>query len=308
MRRKTFLKTSASFIGASLLPTWSLGEREKRKSLRVAHITDIHVKPGDTPETGMARALQHVQQLHPKVDFIINGGDSIMDSLEADQQKTETQWKLFHSILKKENKLPIYHCIGNHDVWGWFIKENKPENDRLYGKGWVVETLKMKNRFYSFSKERWHFIVLDSTQLNPAGGYIAYLDPEQLDWLKKELAGIPKDKFICVVSHIPILSICAGLFFDKIESNGDLKIQRNLMHTDFLVLKKIFQNYSNLKLCISGHIHLQDELNYLGVKYYCNGAVSGNWWKGSFQEFAPAYAILELHDDGSFKRTILNYQ
>jgi 3',5'-cyclic AMP phosphodiesterase CpdA len=308
VKRETFLKTSAALVGSSFFPAWSLAENDKRKSLRFAHITDIHIKPGEIPETGMARALQHIHQLHPKVDFIINGGDSIMDALEADKEKTEVQWALFHRILQKENNLPIYHCIGNHDVWGWFIKENKPDAERFYGKVWAVEALKMKNRFYSFNQGKWHFVVLDSTQLNPAGGYIAYLDPEQLAWLKNELATIPNDKFICLVSHIPILSICAGLFFEKTEANGDLKIQRNLMHTDFLVLKKIFQQYPNIKLCISGHIHLQDELNYLGIKYYCNGAISGNWWKGSFQEFAPAYAILELYDDGSFQRTIVNYQ
>jgi 3',5'-cyclic AMP phosphodiesterase CpdA len=307
VKRKTFLKTSSAIIGSSLLPTWSLAETKKRKTIRFAHITDIHVKPGVVPETGMAKALQHVQQLLPKVDFIINGGDSIMDALEADKQKTQIQWDLFHSILQKENSLPIYHCIGNHDVWGWFVKENKPDNEKLYGKAWVQETLEMKNRFYSFTKDKWHFLVLDSTQLNPAGGYIAYFDSEQLDWLKGELAGISPDEFVCIVSHIPILSICAGLFFDKTETNGDLKIQRNLMHTDFLALKKIFQQHSNIKLCLSGHIHLQDELTYLGIKYYCNGAVSGNWWKGSFQEFAPAYALMELFDDGSLRRTIMNY-
>lgn len=256
----------------------------------------------------MAKALQHVQQLPRGVDFIINGGDSIMDSLEADKQTTQRQWDLFRSILKKENSLPIYHCIGNHDVWGWFIKQNKPETDKLYGKAWVVDTLEIRNRFYSFSKGKWHFIVLDSTQLNPAGGYIAFLDREQLDWLKQELSATPTDQFICIVSHIPILSICAGLFFDRTEANGDLKIQRNLMHTDFLVLKKMFLQYSNIKLCLSGHIHLQDELNYLGIRYYCNGAISGNWWNGSFQEFAPAYAVIDLYEDGSFQHTMINYE
>ena len=231
-----------------------------------------------------------------------------MDALDADKQKTQVQWDLFHFILQKENRLPIYHCIGNHDIWGWFLKENRPESDRLYSKQWVLETLQMKNRFYSFTKGRWHFIILDSTQLNPAGGYIAFLDPEQLAWLQKDLSTTPNDEFICIVSHIPILSICAGLFFDRTEPNGDLKIQRNLMHTDFLVLKKIFLQYPNIKLCLSGHIHLQDELDYLGVKYYCNGAVSGNWWKGAFQEFAPAYAVIELSEDGTFKRTMVNYE
>jgi 3',5'-cyclic-AMP phosphodiesterase len=320
MKRKTFLQTSAAVIGGSLLPSLSFADdtgdnKLSKKIIRFAHLTDIHVKPGIIPETGMAKAFQHAQLLKPGVDFIINGGDSIMDALEADKQKTQIQWDLYHRILKNENSLPVYHCIGNHDVWGWFIKETlvagqsgKPDKDRLYGKVWAMETLQLQNRFYSFTKDKWHFIVLDSTQLNPAGGYIGKLDPDQIDWLQRELAKVPIDKFICIVSHIPILSICAGLFFDKTEVNGDLKIQRNLMHSDFLTLKKIFLKFPNIKACISGHVHLQDEVDYLGIKYYCNGAVSGNWWGGSFQEFAPAYAIMELYNDGSSKRTMVNYE
>jgi Icc protein len=308
MKRSTFLQNTAAVIGSSLLPSLSFAaENDKRGHIQFAYLTDIHLKPNLTAEAGMAKAFHHAQSLKPKVDFIINGGDGIMDALEADKQKTQIQWDLFHSILKKENSLPVYHCIGNHDVWGWFIKENKPEGDRLYGKQWVVETLQMPRRFYSFSKNNWHFIVLDSTQLNPAGGYIAYIDPEQLSWLQQELEK-SKDKFICIVSHIPLLSICAGLFFNKTETNGDLKIQRNLMHTDFMALKKIFMNYPNIKVCLSGHIHLQDELDYLGIKYYCNGAVCGNWWNGAFQEFAPAYAVIKLHDDGTSERTMVEYE
>ena len=308
MKRSTFLQNTAAVIAGSLLPSVSFSHQDNKPGkIRFAYLTDIHVKPDPVAETGMAKAFHHAQSLKPSVDFIINGGDSIMDSLEADKQKTQTQWDVFHSILQRENNLPVYHCIGNHDVWGWFIKNDKPEADKLYGKQWAIETLKLPGRYYSFKKNKWHFIILDSTQLNPAGGYIAYIDPEQLRWLQQELEQ-SKDKFICIVSHIPILSICAGLFFDKTETNGDLKIQRNLMHTDFLSLKKIFLDHPNIKVCLSGHIHLQDELEYLGVKYYCNGAVSGNWWKGSFQEFAPAYAVIELFDDGTSTRNIVKYE
>lgn len=299
---------AAAVVGSSFMPSISLALPARKKKLRVAHLTDIHVKPGIIPETGMAKAFQHVQQLRDKVDFIMNGGDSIMDALEADKEKTKIQWDLYKSLLKKENSLPVYHAIGNHDIWGWFLKQDKPVQDPLYGKGWVVETLGMKKRFYSFSKDYWHFIVLDSTQLNPAGGYIGKLDEEQLAWLTEELADVSPDKHICIVSHIPILSICSGLFFEKTEANGDLKIQRNLMHTDFLSLRKLFAKYPNVRACISGHIHLQDEVEYLGVKYYCNGAVSGNWWHGPFQEFEPAYALMEFNEDGSTKRTMINYE
>ena len=307
MKRKSFLQRSAAMIGAGLLPSLSFAADNKKKPLRFAHLTDIHLKPGLIPEAGMAKAFHHAQ-MDTKIDFIMNGGDSIMDALEADKQKTQEQWTLFKTLLKKENGLPIYHTIGNHDIWGWFAKKDKPESDPLYGKAWVLETLEMKSRFYSFTKGNWHFIVLDSTQLNPAGGYTGNLDPEQLEWLQKELQQVPAEKFICIVSHIPILSICSGLFFNKTEANGDLLIKRNLMHTDFLALKKIFAQYPNIKVCISGHIHLQDEVDYLGIKYYCNGAVCGNWWYGPYQEFAPAYAVMELFDDGSSRRTMMKYE
>ena len=309
MNRKSFIKNvSAAVTGAGLLPLQAESSIAKKKSIRFAHLTDIHVKQGDIPETGMARAFHHVQSLSPKVEFIINGGDAIWDALEADKQKTQQQFQLYKTIRHKENSLPVHHCIGNHDVWGWFVKNDDTiKQDNLYGKHWAVEEFGIPARHYSFTKGKWKFIVLDSTQLNAAGGYIGKLDEDQFYWLEAELKSTPASQFICMVSHIPILSICAGLFFDKNEPNGDFKIQRNLMHSDFLQIKKLFIQYPNIRACISGHIHLQDELTYLGIKYYCNGAVSGNWWKGTFQEFAPAYAVMELFDDGSSKRTFYNY-
>lgn len=309
MKRKDFLKLSSAAAGLSLLPE-ALTAREAapaaRRSLRFAYLTDIHVKPGEVPEKGMAKALQHVQKLRPEVDFIINGGDSIMDALAATAESTQTQWDLFNKILKQENNLPVYPCIGNHDVYGWFQK-NPDTSNPLYGKAWAVKALQMPERYYHFNKGKWDFIVLDSTQLNPAGGYIGKIDNEQLVWLKNKLAEIPSDHYISIISHIPILSICSGLFFNKNEPNGDLKIQRNLMHTDFLELKKLFRQYPNLKSCLSGHIHLQDELRYLDISYYCNGAVSGAWWKGAYQEFQPAYAVFEYFNDGTCTREMVPY-
>jgi 3',5'-cyclic AMP phosphodiesterase CpdA len=305
MKRSSFLKASLLTVTLPSLDWQSV--QPKKVVTRFAHLTDIHVKPDITAEAGMAKALQHVQRLTPKVDFIVNGGDAIMDALAADKASTRAQWNVFNNSLKNNNSLPIHHCIGNHDIWGWFIKNDDVKGDASYGKQWAVEELSLPKRYYTFQKNKWHFIVLDSTQLNPAGGYIAKVDEEQLDWLKQTLQNIPKDDYVCIISHIPLLSICAGLFFNKTEENGDLIIKRNLMHTDFLTLKNLFLQYPNIKVCISGHIHMQDELNYMGVKYYCNGAVCGNWWKGSFNDFAPGYAVIELFDDGSSGRVMHNY-
>ena len=82
MKRKTFLRSTGALIGAGLLPSIAYADKSKKKAVRLAHLTDIHVKPGIIAETGMAKALHHVQKLDKEVDFIVNGGDAIMDALD----------------------------------------------------------------------------------------------------------------------------------------------------------------------------------------------------------------------------------
>src|SRR5262245_714737 len=119
MKRRDFISNSAAFGAAAVssIPTTILSTDAKKQPIRVAHLTDIHIKPDKNIEAEVAKAMHHAQILVPEVDFIINGGDAIMDALEADKQKTQQQWDLFTSVLKKEISLPVYHCIGNHDVW-----------------------------------------------------------------------------------------------------------------------------------------------------------------------------------------------
>jgi len=307
MKRKEFLQSGLIATGLTMLPeVLTAKSPSPKKSFRFAFISDIHVKPGAIPEAGMAKAIKHVQNLNPKADFIINGGDCIMDGLEAKKESVQKQWDLYHSIMDANNKLTVYPCIGNHDIYGWFQK-TPDTTDPLYGKNWAMKELKMPERYYHFKKENWNFIVLDSVQNNPAGGYIGKIDESQFTWLSSTLAEIPSSEYICIVSHIPILSICSGLFFNKTEANGDLMIKRNLMHSDFLTLKTLFNKYSNIKTCLSGHVHLQDEVHYHGINYYCNGAICGDWWSGPFQEFDPAFAVFDFYEDGSSKREIVNY-
>lgn len=284
----------------------SLIHTHKRRNFRIAHLTDIHVQPGDVAPKGMAKALKKAQTLPDKVDFILNGGDCIMDSLNRNKAEVKAQWEVWQSVLKNELSLDLHSCIGNHDVWGWSDVGNKKKNDPLYGKAWATEELKLTNRYYSFTKGNWHFVVLDSTHPRPVAGYWAKLDEAQMDWLEKELASVPKEQFICVLSHIPILSVCT--YFDGENLKGkNWKIPGAWMHQDAKQLKDLFYKYPNVKVCLSGHIHLVDEAEYLGVKYYCNGAVSGAWWGGTLQEFPPAFAVVNLYEDGSSDREMVRY-
>src|SRR5476651_759573 len=152
MKRKAFLQSGLIVTGLSMLPeVLTAKSPSPKKSFRFAFISDIHVKPSAIPEAGMAKAIRHVQNLKPKADFIVNGGDCIMDALEAKKESVQKQWDLYHSIMDANNELTVYPCIGNHDIYGWFQKT--PDTaDPLYGKNWAMKELKMPERYYHFKK------------------------------------------------------------------------------------------------------------------------------------------------------------
>ena len=109
-----------------------------------------------------------------------------------------------------------------------------------------------------------------------------------------------------VISHIPILSAC--VFFDGHNmKNEKWEVPGSWMHTDSKQISELFHKEKNVKLAISGHIHLTDRVDYNGVSYLCNGAVSGRWWAGKYQHTPAGYAVIDLYDDGSFVNNYIEY-
>lgn len=272
----------------------------RKRVLRVAHLTDVHMMPRPKAEASLAMCLQQLQSMKDRPDFILNGGDAIMDALSRDKGTVRRQWNVWNRIWQQENALPIYHCIGNHDVWGY----NGSKNDPLYGKTWATEQLKMTHRYYSFDHSGWHFVVLDSTQPTPEGGwYTARIDEEQLSWLKTDLRKTDAKKPVLILSHIPILS-ASVLYNRKVQKNGQREISGGLLHTDATELIQLFHKRPNVKVCLSGHTHLLDRVDYNGVTYLNNGALSGDWWdRSTYHHTRAGYALIDLYDDGWVQRT-----
>ena len=121
----------------------------------------------------------------------------------------------------------------------------------------------------------------------------------------RTLRDTPASTPVLVLSHIPILSASAILWAS--DERGNFEISGSLMHTDCVKLKDLFAKHPNVKLCISGHLHLLDRVDYNGVTYLCNGAVSGNWWNGRHKDCDEGYAVLDLYDDGSFDHEYVKY-
>jgi 3',5'-cyclic-AMP phosphodiesterase len=304
----TFNLTGAAAPAPSIL--------NPKRSVRIAHLTDIHVMPITDlhkdagfiydPAESMAKALHHVQSLADRPDWIFNGGDCIMDALKQTREYTKAQWDLWQSVLRNELELPLRSAIGNHDVWGWANPDALQRSD--YGKKWAIEELKLSERHYSFDSNGWRFIVLDSSFFAPSQsrGYMARLDEEQFAWLASTLEATPRDTHIAILSHIPIISFSP--FFDgDNETTGMWQVPGEWMHIDARRIKDLFHKHANIRVCLSGHIHLQDEVKYLGIRYFCNGAVSGGWWKGNYQEFPPAYALVDFYEDGTVSNQLIPY-
>jgi predicted phosphodiesterase len=73
------------------------------------------------------------------------------------------------------------------------------------------------------------------------------------------------------------------------------------MHIDARKIKELFRGYPNVRLCISGHMHMVDRVVYNDVTYICDGAVCGAWWNGNQYEFEEGYGVFDLYDDGTFE-------
>jgi 3',5'-cyclic-AMP phosphodiesterase len=278
--------------------------------LRIAHLTDMHVLPFGPSKDGLGRALRHAQARDPQPQVVFNTGDCVMDSLEADKDTALAQWQAFRDVFEAGCSLPVRHCIGNHDVWGWAAGGAAPADDPLYGKGMAVDQLGLPSRFYSFDQAGWHFLVLDSTHPPILAAtdipYAGKLDDAQFDWLEQELQQTPAEQPIALLSHIPIL--CACEFFDgPNEDSGNWVVPGAWMHIDARRMRGLFLAHPNVRLCLSGHAHQHDRVDYLGVKYVCSGAVSGNWWNGVYLDFPPAYVVVDLYDDGTSEHTFVPY-
>jgi 3',5'-cyclic-AMP phosphodiesterase len=304
MQRRSLLKNLGLLSGGLLLTNeLQAKSTQKQTPIRIAHITDIHIQAHIGAAKGFERCLHHIQNQKNKIDFIINGGDSIMGAHGASDANLSKQWELFKSIIKNENQLPIYNCLGNHDL--------NRKNLNLKGfndsKKTALDQIYLPKSYYSFSKNNWKVIVLDSIQAKFEGkGYQGKIDDEQMYWLKSELKETYKYTHILIVSHIPILSAC--VFLDgKNFKNGEWRVPETWMHSDAEDLIELFNKYPNIKLAISGHIHLKDKIEYNQITYCCNGAVSGNWWMGSYKQTQPGYAVIDLYEDGTFENKYLTY-
>jgi 3',5'-cyclic-AMP phosphodiesterase len=285
----------------------------RKRLIRVAHLTDIHVLPKFDADRGLAACLRHVQSQPDPPAMILNTGDCIMDATRAPRASVGRQWDVWRRVWKAECSLPAAHVLGNHDVWGWDKPKSATTGDEPgWGKAWAMDELEIKRPYHSFDRGGWHFIGLDTVHpLADAAPdvFTGRLDEEQWAWLQADLAALDAKTPVLLFSHIPIFSMVT--VFNQQADKGPhehMIIDRSDMLTDYHRIKELFKQHRNVKACVAGHIHLLDRVDYLGVTYMCGGAVCGAWWRGArFNECEPGYSLIDLYDDGSVERQYVAY-
>ncbi len=319
--RRSFLQTAAAAAAGLALakPGYITAAAEKpaakakKRVLRFCHLSDIHLYDQRQAAKGLAKALEHVNRQSPKPDMIITGGDNIFDAYSSTEQSVKAQFELLKKVMKDNTDIYTKYCLGNHDIWGWDKNNSKTSGEEGgWGYAWAAMELELDDGpYYSFDAGGWRFAILNSTFAHPyrEGQYIGRLDEKQFAWLKGLIEGTPQDMPVLIISHIPILTACD---YEKIRSEKsepvDIVISGSAIHVDGPPLLRLFNEQgAKVKLCLSGHHHRVDRIDYMDVIYICDGAVSGAWWKGPNKDCDEGYGLIDLYSDGTFEHQYVQF-
>jgi 3',5'-cyclic AMP phosphodiesterase CpdA len=181
------------------------------------------------------------------VDFVISTGDNTNN---GKNQYADTLVR-----IAKEEKMEIIWVKGNHDREATNVMKNFNVKDKYY---------------YYVEKGRWRIVVLDSSEINPAG--IGGMLPEQMNWLKETLK---TDKNIIIAMHHPVYNE-----FDLEKA-----------HDAYGEFQKLIEDSGNVKYVFSGHYHTVDFSKKVnGIKYEITKALT-------LEKEVPNYKIINLQNE-----------
>jgi 3',5'-cyclic-AMP phosphodiesterase len=156
-------------------------------------ISDSHIgfnKDANKDVIGtLQKAIAKINSLPKPPDFILHTGD-LSHLSEAEE------FDALEQNLKQIKTGHIFYVPGEHDV----LSDNGAQYRERFGKN------TLGSGWYSFDKNGVHFIGLVNV-VNTHEGGLGVLGPEQLDWLKKDLAPLAASTPIVVFAHIPLWAV-----------------------------------------------------------------------------------------------------
>lgn len=278
------------------------------RSFRFVHFTDIHVQRERDGDKGFAAALRAAENLRPRPDFILTGGDMVFDVLEIGADRSRLLFELYKKVIADNTSLPVYNTLGNHDVFGWHEKSGATPATAGYGKAMAMEYFNWSQTYHRFDHKGWRFFTLDNIQPGDRTSrypYQGYIDGPQMEWLKAELAATDPKMPIIFCEHIPMVTVTnyddQALIQDK-----EWRISNAFVCGDAPTRLKLYEG-KNVRLCLSGHIHQRDRIEFAGPTFINDGAVCGGWWRGPNHGTQEGFGIIDCHTDGTFTHQYHDY-
>jgi 3',5'-cyclic AMP phosphodiesterase CpdA len=255
------------------------GEKE---SFSFAFLTDIHLKPEMDAPVGFQMAIDKVNELNP--DFVLTGGDLVYDAMRGNQARCDTLFSLYKN-MSANFKMPVYNCIGNHDLFAIYPESPESSNHPDYKYGMFERYF--GDTYYSFDHKGWHFIVLNSLDVTSDKKYTGVFNDEEIQWLKNDLEKVDKTTPIVITTHIPMISTYSDVSGREGKSNA----------ANSADIFKMLETH-NLKLVLQGHIHWK-EYGFVNDKfqYITGGSIAGNGWKGRRHNTKEGFVMIKVNGD-----------
>ena len=264
-----------------------IGCGKQLDSFQFVFMTDIHLQPEQQATEGFKQAINKVNEIAP--DFIITGGDLIMDALGQSYDRATQLYNLYNETVK-DFTMPVYNTLGNHEVFGLYKSSGISPDHPDYGKK-MYQRLLNKDLYYSFDYKGWHFIILDAIGFTENRRYTGEVDAMQLQWLKDDLQNIDTTTPIAVSLHIPLASI-----HQQMREGATAAFTAGGVVGNSLEVLEILKDY-NLKLVLQGHLHIVEDVYYKGTHFITGGAVCGSWWSGAYDGFEEGFVVIDIVGD-----------
>jgi Icc-related predicted phosphoesterase len=209
--------------------------------------------PKDTePANPVARQtlVQAIAEVKPA--FITFTGDIVYNGYDVND------WKVWDSetSIWRENKIPVYPALGNHDLHG---------NENVALANYFQRFPDLKNsRYYSVRAANSLMLVLDSSLDETSG--------PQGQWLTQMLDTVPGDvDFVFIVLHHPPYTSSS----DEKKYGGGHSSRK---HEEELaaMLETRQQHMSARFVVFSGHVHNYERHEHGGVTYFVSGGAGAH--------------------------------
>jgi hypothetical protein len=179
-----------SHLGGSPVPASAAVATDPR-ALRFVQVSDSHLGfhgPANTDVTGsFSRAIDQVNGLEFRPDFVMHTGD-------LTHLSTADQFDQVRQMMRGLRTGGVFAVPGEHDS----VDDHGQKYRAMFGAGTHGDG------WYSFDIKGVHVIALVNTL---ALEKLGHLGTDQLEFIRKDVAGLSSDIPIVVFSHIPLFAM-----------------------------------------------------------------------------------------------------